>query len=160
MLGDRVAKNPPQVFARGWREELRIRHVEPDDEAEPVGEIEVEPIGDFHMATQRVEPHQLGVAKTLLEEFWARRPAFLLRVPVLIEGAQEVERLAVEKEPTVSCRELAKADRAFERVDDLAVANELDLEAIKIRRFRRPGFWRRNSECRVELPRLQRESFA
>jgi hypothetical protein len=78
--GDGFAENVAQVRARGGREELHIRHVEPDDQAEPIGEVEIVLVGDFDVASQRVEAHRLGVAEPLLEESLGRMTAILLRM--------------------------------------------------------------------------------
>ena len=47
---DRRSKHPPQRFARRWRKELHIGHVEPDNQSEPVGEIEIEPVRNLDVA--------------------------------------------------------------------------------------------------------------
>ena len=66
------------------------------------------------MAAQRVEPHGLGVAETLLEKIRVGWTAFLLRVPVLVERADEKERLAVENKLALFGLEAAEADRPLE----------------------------------------------
>ena len=68
MCRDRSAENIAQVLARGGREELRVGHVEPDDQPEPVGQLEVELVGDFDVAPQRIEAHRLGVSEPLLQK--------------------------------------------------------------------------------------------
>ena len=69
---DRRFEHTTQFLARRRREELRVGHIEPDDETEPVGELEIERIGNLDVAAQRVEAHRLGVGKALLEKVGAR----------------------------------------------------------------------------------------
>ena len=65
---DRRLEHATQVLARRRREEFHVGHIEPDDETEPVGEIEIERVGNLDVAAQRVEAHRLGVGEALLEK--------------------------------------------------------------------------------------------
>ncbi len=91
--GDGFAEHLAQRLPGRWRQEFRIGHVEPDDEPQPVGEIEIKGIGNLDVASERIQSHRLGVGEPLFEERGAWRPAFLLRVPVLVERAKHEERL-------------------------------------------------------------------
>ncbi len=65
---DAAAKHAANRLARVRREIFAIGHIEPDEQPEPVGELEIELVGNFDVAAQRVEAHRLGVAETLFEE--------------------------------------------------------------------------------------------
>ena len=139
VVDDGAAKRLPQGLARRGREELRVGHVEPDDEAEPVGQIEIDPVRNLDVAAQRVEPHRLGVAEPLLEKRLARRPALFLRVPVLIERAGHEKGLAVQQQAPVSGLEAPEADRPLQPVDRRPAAYHFDGERVEVGSVRRPG---------------------
>ena len=102
------------------------------------------------MAAQRVEPHRLGVGETLLKKFSARRPAFFLGMPVLIEGPEHIERLAVQEKSAVSRLESSKSHDLLDRVDSCAANDKLDDEIVKVGRFWRPWLSPREGEYGVE----------
>ena len=107
------------------------------------------------MAAQRVEAHRLGVGEALLEKLSARRAAFFLGMPVLIEGAEHGERFAVQEEPAVFRLESPKSDHPLDRIDSLAANDEFDDEVVEIRRFRRPWLSLGKGEQRVESIRSE-----
>ena len=137
-----------QVLARRGREEFHVGHIEPDDETEPVGEIEIERVRNLDVAAQRVEAHRFGVGEALLQKLGARRPAFLLGMPVLIEGAEHDEGLAVQEKPAVLRLESSKSDDSLDRIDRRVVDDQFDDEIVKVRRFGRPGLSAREGRAR------------
>ena len=147
---NRRPEHPAQHLARRGREELHVGHVEPDDEAEPVGEIEIELVGNLDVAAQRVEAHRLGVQEALFEKLCVRRAAFLFGMPVLIEGAEHGERLAVEQKAPLLRLKSPKSDHALDRVDGRVANEELDDEIVQVGRVRRPRQSVGKGERRVE----------
>ena len=143
MVRDGRAENLAQRATRRGREELHVWHVEPDDEPEPIGEIEIEPVGNLHVAPQRVEPHGLGPAEALLEKLRARRPALFLRMPVLIERADHEERFSVQREASVLRLEFPESDHEFCSVETACPSDEA-------RRSERKG-WARPATMRAGL---------
>jgi hypothetical protein len=81
--------------------------------------------------------------------------AFLLGMPVLIEGPEHGEGLAVEHEAPVLRLESAEPDRASGRVDDPPVVNKFDREIVKRGRVRRPRIGIGDVEACFELRRGQ-----
>ena len=75
------------------------------------------------MASERIEAHRLGVGEALFEKLGARRPAFIFRMPVLIERADHEEGPAVQEEPALSRLEAPKPDDPFDGVDHGVAAN-------------------------------------
>ena len=121
MRRDRLAENIAQVLARGGREELHVGHVEPDDQPEPIGQLEVELVGDLDVAPQRIEPHRLGVSEPLLQKRLIGVAAILLGIPILVERAEHVEGPAVQEQPSVARFEKPEADAPLDRVHDRRV---------------------------------------
>ena len=115
VLCDRRLEHALQHFASRWREELHVRHIEPDNETQSVGEFEIERIGNLDVAAERVEAHRLGVSETLFEKCSGRRATLLLGMPILIEGAEHDEGFAVEHEAPVFRFEAPKADASLDR---------------------------------------------
>ena len=153
-------EHPSQRLARRRRQELHVGHVEPDDESKPVGEIEIEPVRNLDVAAQRVQSHRLGAGEALLEKLGARRAAFLLGMPVLIEGAEHGEGLSIQDEASVLGLEPPEPDRPFRSIDDPTLMDDFDREIIEVGRIRRPrvrigdfdlGFELRRTKCEVVL---------
>ena len=71
-------------------------------------------------------------------------------MPVLIQGAEHREGLAIQEEATVLGLESAEPHNSLDRIDGLVADDELDDEIVKIRRFRRPWLSLRSGERRVE----------
>ena len=91
------------------------------------------------MAAQGVEPHRLGVGEALLKKVSARRATLFFGIPVLIEGPEHVERLAVQEKLAVSGLESPKANDPLDRIDGRVADDEFDDKIVEVRRFRRPG---------------------
>ena len=90
------------------------------------------------MAAKGVEAHRFGVGEALLQKLGGGWTAFLLGMPVLIEGAEHDERLAIQQKLAVARLEASKSDDLLDRIDRRVVDNQLDNEIVKVRRFRRP----------------------
>ena len=71
-------------------------------------------------------------------------------MPVLVEGAEHVEGLAVQEQPPVARLEAPEPDDPLDRVDDRVADDELDDEIVEVGRVRRPGLSVGNGEPRVE----------
>ena len=123
---DHFAEHVANGLSGRRREEFRIGHVEPDHQPEAVGQIEIEPIGNLDVASQRIEAHRLGVPEPLFEKIRAGRAAFLVEAPILIQGAEHVERLAIEDEARVARLETPESDDPLDGVDNRAAANQFD----------------------------------
>ena len=160
MRRDGLAKHVAQGLARRGREELRVGHVEPDDQPQPVGEIEIERIGNLDVASERVEAHRLGVGEPLFEKLGARRPALLLGMPVLVERADHEEGPAVQEKPPLPRLEAPKPDDPLDGVDDRVAANELDDDGVEVGRLRRPRRRLGNGERRLEVSRSEMKNQA
>ena len=92
------------------------------------------------MAPQRIDAHGLGVAEPLFQKGFARGPAILVRIPILIERAEHVEGPAIEKQPAAARLEATKSDAFGDAVDGLAVDEQRHGDFIEVRRVGRPEF--------------------
>lgn len=82
------------------------------------------------------------------EEMSRRRCADRVEVIVLVQGTQQVERLAVQQEGSVARLDGAEAEVIRPLIEQLPVAAQGDIEPAKRRGSRRP---------RLDIPNLQLE---
>jgi hypothetical protein len=104
------------------------------------------PVRNHDVAAQGVEPHRLRAREALLKEFSARRAALLLRIPILIECAEQIEGVAVQEEASLLGLEPPEPNDPLDRIDNLTAGNQFNDEIVKVLRFRRPRLGLRDRE--------------
>jgi len=118
-------------------------HVLPDEQAEAVAVPVKTARFDLDMLAQHVEAHPLEHLKIIDHGLLGRRRVDAVGPEALVERTGLKEGLAVEKEPghTRLVRtdgNGAEAEIAFNLVDHLAAAQELDCKVVEVGRGRRP----------------------
>ena len=83
-----------------------VRQFRPDEHADPVRDLVIARVRRLDVAAQAVEPEFLRLPELVFQELHGRDRADRVRVIVLVQGAAEVDRLAVEVE---RCRSASRS---------------------------------------------------
>ncbi len=136
---DDALEKPFLAAARALGRHAAVGQLGPDQHAEPVGDLVVARVRRLDVAAQAIEPEFLGLAKLILQKRDRRDRADRVRVVVLVQGAAEIERLAVEVEMAVAGLDRAKAEMVRDFVPRLAIADQRDPNVIAVGFLGRPG---------------------
>ncbi len=136
------------------REVLRVGQLRPDEQSHAVGGGVVARVGDLDVEAQAVEAHGPGLAELRFEEGLGGGRAEGLRVVILVERGAQVQRPAVEPEPSLAGLDGAEAEGLADAIGGGAV--EGDAQGVEVRRVEIPQQRRGDGQRGGEGGALQR----
>ncbi len=155
-LVDHLLEHPPAACRRDRRELGPVGQLRPDEDSGFVGCVEVGGIGDLDVAAQQVDAH-LACEPHLLVEIGARRWCRdRVRVVVLVQRREHVDRTAVEDDPAVDRLDRAHPEAGLDLVERLAPIEQRGPHGVQIGRIDIPQPRIRHSEAHDAIARAVR----